>query len=168
MTGTEVAKRSRTAELALAEVDAELTRMLETVPEAPDDGGAGMFMQLLAAKSWEDLNNPWSAQGLAKLVGKQIQIMAMHKMVSDLSEGPGWYLVVICVDTKTGEEVTFTTSAVAVMIQLLIMHARGWLPCIVIPRVAEKPTKNGFYPQRLEIIAVAPRGARNEDAQVPA
>lgn len=168
MTSTEVAKRSPGAIAAMNEVNAELTARMARIPEAPDDGGAAMFWQLINAKSWEDLNNPWSAQGLAKLVGKQIRIETIHKMVSDIAEGPGWYLVAICVDTKTGEEVTFTTSAVAVMIQLIIMYTNDWLPCICIPRVAEKSTKSGFYPQHLEIIAVAPRGARNSDEQVPA
>lgn len=153
MTGTEVATRSQSAIAALDEVNRELTARLAAVPDAPDDGGAAMFMELLNAKHWKDLDAPWSAQGLAKLIGKKILIDAVHKMVSDLKDGPGWYLVAHGVDTATGEEVTFTTSSVAVMIQLILMVTNNWMPCTAIPRVAEKPTKAGYYPQHLEIVS---------------
>jgi hypothetical protein len=152
MTSTEVAPRSQSQIDALSAVNAELTRQLLTVPDAPDDGGASMFLQLLGAKTWMDLDAPWSAQGLAKLKDKTLLLLRVHKMPSDVEDGPGWYLVVDAVDKATGEEVTFTTSSVAVMIQLLIMHVNGWWPMTVIPRVAKKPTKRGFYPQHLEIV----------------
>lgn len=134
-------------------VNEELTRRLAAVPDAEDDGGAGMFMALLGATHWKDLDAPWSAQGLAQYVGQQIVIDALHKMPSDLEEGPGWYLVAHGADTRTGDEVVFTTSSVATMIQLIIAHTQGWLPLTVIPRVAEKPTRRGYYPQHLEIIS---------------
>ena len=144
-------------------IDAELTARLAAVPEAPDDGGASLYMQLLNATHWKDLDSPWSAQGLAKLIGKTLVITAVHKMESDLEEGPGWYLVAYGADKHTGDEVTFTTSSRAVMIQLIIAVTENFLPLTVIPRVAEKATKRGYYPQHLEIVdgpVMAPAGAR--------
>lgn len=152
MTSTEVSTRSAGAIAEMAAVNAELTRRLETVPESPDDGGASMFMALLNATSWRELDAPWSAQGLARYVGKTIVIDAIHKMPSDLEDGPGWYLVAHGADRATGDEVVFTTSSVATMIQLIIAYTQNWLPLTVVPRVAEKPTKRGYYPQHLEII----------------
>lgn len=152
MSSTEVAPRTASELEAMAQVNQELTRRLKAVPDGPDDGGASLFMQLLSVTHWKDLDAPWSSEGLAKYIGKMIIINAIHKMPSDIEDGPGWYLVVHGAVAETGEEVTFTTSAVAVMIQLIIMATNGWLPITVIPRVAEKPTKRGFYPQHLEIV----------------
>lgn len=156
MPSTEVAQRSAAEIEAMDKVNAELTRRLEAVPDSPDDGGAGMFMALLNVTHWKDLDAPWSAQGLAKYIGHTIMIDLIHKMPSDLEDGPSWYLVAHGVDTGTGEEVTFTTSSVATMIQLIIAHTNGWLPLTVIPRVAERKTKRGYYPQHLEIVAGPP------------
>lgn len=150
---TDVEPRGNGQIATLEHVNAELTRRLEAVPDAPDDGGASLFMALLNVTSWKDLDTPWSAKGLGKFKDLLVVITAVHKMPSDLPDGPGWYLVAHGATEATGEECTFTTSSVAIMIQLIIAQTNGWLPLTVIPRVAEKPTKRGFYPQHLEIVA---------------
>jgi len=152
MSSTEVAVRSQSAIDAMNAVNAELTRQLQGVPEGEDDGGAGIFLQLLQAKTWAELDDPWSAAGLAKYVGQTILVRELHRMPSDIADGPGWYLVAKGVNTGTGEVATITTSSTAVMCQLLTGYINGWFPMTVIPRVAERKTKSGYYPQHLEIV----------------
>ncbi|MCL6626645.1 MAG: hypothetical protein K6T68_08695, partial [Alicyclobacillus shizuokensis] len=52
---------------------------------------------------------------------------------------------------SSGERLTVTTGSVSIVAQLARAVAIGALPLRCIPRVANKPTKQGYYPQHLEI-----------------
>ena len=71
------------------------------------------------------------------------------------------FLVVDAADAKTGEALTFTTSAVSVVLQLARAWSLGLFPLIADVVVAERPTARGFYPYHLRIIAAGNQGKSN-------
>lgn len=145
-----------------------LREMLEQVPGQPDDPIAGMMEQLLTAERIEDLDTPWNAEGLADSIGRVLAFHSIKRMVSDIEDGPGFYLVCSVTDTHTGEMTTKTTSSVMVMVQLIIAHTNGWLPGLFIPRKAEKATKRGYYPLHLEVYRGPVAGGADRRAQAAA
>lgn len=133
-----------------------LAQVLDAVELIPTEGSAGVegiLAQLLTATSVDDLNKPWAGTSGRELAGKRLTIRSLIRRPSSFEDGPAIFLVVQCADAKTGEEVTFTTSALAVIVQLAIAHRMGIFPLIAEVVVAERPTERGYYPYHLNILA---------------
>lgn len=135
---------------AMQAINRELTRMLEAVPGHSDQAGLEMFMSILAATSPDELDKPWNGNGMADYINQRIVIMDVHKEVSDIADGPGFFLVCPGAVVATGQAVTFITSSVQEMAQILVAYTNGWLPWECVPRIATKPTAKGYYPRHLE------------------
>lgn len=134
--------------------DDVVARFDEMVAGIPDAGGAGMegiLTMIAAATRPEQLDAPWSADGLGEYVGKRLTVTGLRKMASEYDGGLPWYLIVTGTD-QTGADFTATTGSVSVVGQLIRAHAGGWLPLGVIPRLARKPSANGYYPMHLDIV----------------
>jgi hypothetical protein len=88
----------------------------------------------------------------------------VRKHPSDFPGGPGWFLIADAVIVATGEITTVMTGSTTNMAQLLVARNLGLLPLRCVPRVAEKPTENGFYPQHLQVyrngMALSPAAER--------
>lgn len=151
MTEQQLMVRSETRFDAAVELNARLEAMIQEVPDAGDDAVLRMVEQLFTAQSIEDLDKPWSTQGLARYLDQVVHVQSIEKMPSDFPDGSPYFFVCHGVLRATGEEATLTTSAVMVMVQLIIAHARDMLPMDVVPRQATRPTKSGYYPQHLEV-----------------
>jgi hypothetical protein len=151
MSGKEIAiKRTVDVEKRQA-IIARLQTMLDQVPGSDGDGLVIILEQLLAAESPEDLDRPWNTKGMSDYLDRPILITGVKKVPSQFRDNTGFFLVADGVDTATGEEMSFTTSALAVMVQLITCHCNGWLPRIFIPEQATEPTEDGYYPQHLKI-----------------
>ena len=135
---------------AMQAINRELTRMLEAVPGRSDQAGLEMFMQILSATSPDELDKPWNGNGIADYLDQHIIITDVHKEVSSYADGPGYFLVCPGVEVATGQAVTFITSSVQEMAQILVAYTNGWLPWHCVPRIAAKPTAKGYYPRHLE------------------
>jgi hypothetical protein len=126
--------------------------MIATVPEAGGDGIDNILVQIAQAADVADLDAPWRSTGLVELRNIPIRVTAIRRIASDYAGGLPWFLVVDAAVRATGETVTFTTGAVSVVAQLVKAWSMGAMPLDVVPRVAERASKNGYYPQHLEVI----------------
>jgi hypothetical protein len=126
--------------------------MIADIPEAGGDGYASILAQLATAEHPDDLDAPWRSGGLEEFVNQPLVIRGIRKMPSDFQGGLPWFLVADAAVVATGELVSITTGAVAVVAQLAKAHALGAFPWRVIPRQSERPSARGYYPQHLEVV----------------
>lgn len=138
------------------DVVAAYEAMIADVPEAGGDGFASILTAIAAADHPDDLDAPWRSGGLEEFINQPLIIQGIRKMPSDYQGGLPWFLIADCVVISTGELVSITTGAVAVVAQLAKAHSLGAFPWRVIPRQSERPSKSGYYPQHLEVV---PQGA---------
>ena len=137
-----------------------IQRVQDAVRDIPGNDGSGgeaIILQLLNAATVDDLNAPWEGTSGRNLAGKRLEIRGVSQRPSTFAEGAGIFLVADATDTATGEAATFTTSAVAVVIQLARVHQLGMFPVIAEVVVADRPTAKGFYPYHLRILAAGRR-----------
>lgn len=126
--------------------------LLAEIPEAdPEEATMSILRQILEAESPEELDDPWDGEGMKKLIGRLVQVNALKRLPSDFEDGPDWYLGCDCLLVETRESVFVTTGSVPVMVQLIHAHQKGWLPMQVVPRLAERKSRAGYYPMHLEI-----------------
>lgn len=150
MTSTDLVIKS-TGEVANADsINAYLTAILEQLPMQDEGDVTGILAQIINAESILELDSPWQSAGMGRYNGYALEIRSIKRLESDFPGGLGWYLLCEGVIMETGEYKAFSTSAVAVMAQLLIAWNRGFFPYQVYVRIATKPTKKGFYPMHLE------------------
>lgn len=137
--------------------------LLMAVPDPPDDATARIVGQILEAQSVEELDRPWDAEGMRDLRDTVVRVNSVHKMPSDYRKGLGTYLVCNCTDPASGEQFVLTTGSVSIVAQLVRAHALGGLPLEVVPKMAEKASKNGYFPMHLELV----RRGRRVRAAIP-
>jgi hypothetical protein len=130
----------------------DLTPLLAQVPEADDDAYVGIIRQMLGAQTPADLGAAFNLQGMLDYEGVLIRVLAIKRMPSDFDSGLGLYLVCEISDVKTGEHHTVSTGSTNVIVQLVTAFVKGWLPLTCVPRLAKKPTANGYTPMHLEIV----------------
>lgn len=136
----------------------QLVKLLDVIETIPSEGAAGVtgiLEQLLAADSLDDLNRPWAGTSGKDLAGKRMSIRGMIRRPSQFADGPQIFLVVDSVDAKTGEPFTWTTSALAVIVQLAMIWKLAYLPALAEVVVADRPTERGYYPYHLLVLAVS-------------
>lgn len=124
--------------------------ILTEIPDAGGEGVENILEQIAAANDVTGLDEPWRAGGLGKYVDRPLRIDGIRKLPSDFGSGLSYFLVVDGADLETGEKVVATTGSMSVVGQLAKAWALGAFPCVVIPRLAKRKTKDGFYPQHLE------------------
>lgn len=144
----------REVDPGLAAVYAEINRRVALLPDAPDDGGVSIYEELLAAGRWEDLNSPYSGKSILKWNGRELILDGMHKMPSTANGPLDWYVVAHGATSDTGDEAVLVTSSRSAVIQLATAYIHEWMPLIVIPRVAARPSARGYHAHNLEIRGV--------------
>src|SRR6185312_4716543 len=167
VTSTELVIR-QTGEIATADsINAYLTAILNELPMQGEGDATGILAQIINAETVEDLDSPWQSAGMGKYIGYAIEITSIKRVESDFPGGLGWYLLCEGTVMETGEYRAFSTSAVAVMAQLLVAWHRGFFPYQVYVRIATKPTKKGFYPIHLELYRGGPLVDTGEEPTGP-
>ena len=131
--------------------------MLLAVPEPAEDAAARIVGSILKAQTVEDLDKPWDSEGMRDLLGEVVQIQSISRRPSEFGNGLGAYLGCECVVESTGEGMFVTTGSVSIVAQLVRAHALGKLPLRVIPRQADRPTPQGYFPMHLEMMRVGKR-----------
>lgn len=129
-------------------------QMAVNIPEA-DDGGAyeNIVLQLLGATDVDGLNAPWDTSDTEKLVGCRLKIETIERRPSDFNAGLGLYLVCKGTNMDSGEKFVWSSGSVSVVAQLARAHFLNAFPVIAEIVISDTPTKNGYRPQRLNIIA---------------
>jgi hypothetical protein len=138
--------------------EAMIPALVQAFQNIPDEGGAGIesiLQQLLTATDVDTLNAPWDATNGRALAGRTLSIRSIIRRPSQFEDGPQLFLVVDAVDAKTGENVTFTSSALAVLVQLAMAYNLGMFPIMAEVVVAERPTERGYYPYHLRVLAAS-------------
>lgn len=125
--------------------------MIAQVPDAGGDGVEAILAQLAGITDPSKLDTPWRSGGLAEYAGRMVIVRGIRKMASDFDGPLPWFLIVDGQDVQTGEEIHLTTGATSVVAQLVRAFQLGAFPLAVIPRIAERPTKDGYYPMHLEV-----------------
>lgn len=132
----------------------QIITAVQKIPEAADSDQFGIIAQLLQAKTFGDLNKPWESTPGRALAGRRLRITSVTRRPSEFDGGPEIFLIVQATDLGTGEQVTFTTSALAVIVQLAAAVNSDWLPLTADVAAAKKPTKRGYTPYHLNITSV--------------
>lgn len=135
-------------------LNADLARkfadMAMLIPDETGDANERILAQVLAATTLDSLDDPWESTSAETLAGKQLLIRSCLRRPSDFRDGLGIFLVVDCLDVETGEAVIFTTSALAVVAQLVRAYALAELPAFAEIVVAKRPTERGYHPHHLK------------------
>lgn len=140
------------AQVARAEaVVAQLNIWLEAIPTSGEDGLLAILEQIVAVEDPGQLDAAWNTAGFGEWLGYALKISNPRKAKSKLAGGLGWFLIVDAIVHATGEQITLTTSATAIMGQILVASAKNMLPMDFTPLEKEEPTENGFYPQHLKV-----------------
>ena len=135
--------------------------MLDAVPDA--ESGAGyerILQQLAAADDLTGLNSPWEAGDFREWADEVLVIRGITKRPAEFEGGLPWFLVVDAVDEATGNMLTLTTGSVNIVAQLTRAWSLDLFPIRAKVVIAAKPTRSGFYPQRLQFLG-KPKGADN-------
>lgn len=124
----------------------------QNLPEPDDDVMARIAAQVLAAETPDDLDTPWSQEGMREFFHVPLRVWSVRWADSEYEEGPPIFIIVEADRMDTGEPIVTTCGAEAVMAQLIKAHMAGWLPLDVKPTPARKPTKSGNMPYHLEVL----------------
>lgn len=143
-------------------------QMAAGIPEADDsEAYENIVLQLLQAADVDALNAPWDTDAAEKLNGHQVKIEELTRRPSDYAGGLGMYLVCKGVDQGTGEKVTVTTGAVAVVAQLARAYFVGGLPIVARWVIGDPSPRTGRRPQHLEVVALAGKGPGDTGGKAP-
>lgn len=134
-----------------SEVAEQYSAIFATIPDAGGDALDGILLTIANVTDARDLDAPWRSAGLEALANVPIRVTGLRKAPSEYAGGLPFFLVVDAVIIETGEVVTVTTGAVSVVAQLARAWAINALPLNVIPRISDRPSKSGYYPQHLQI-----------------
>lgn len=127
---------------------------LMAVPESGEGGMASILLAIAQATDPLDVDAPWRTSDLTSLVNIPLRISGVRRAPSDFDGGLGWFLIVDAANIATGELVTITAGAVAVVGQLVKLHALDAFPVDVVPRESPSKTPGRSPSQHLEIVRV--------------
>lgn len=130
---------------------AQFAEMVTLIPAEDSSGTERILAQILAATSWESLDDPWESSKAEDLAGKILRLDHAERRPSDFREGLGMFLVLHCTDTETGEAKVVTTSAVSIIGQVTRAYALGALPLYVEFVISARATQRGYHPHHLKV-----------------
>lgn len=121
------------------------------IPEIEADGGIGIVMDIMNATTLEQLDAAWTESDNDRLLNQPMLFTQVRRGDSDFKDGLGLFLSVNATVVHSGEEVIFSTGSVSVVAQLVRAYTLKLFPFVGMLVKAEKQSKNGYYPQHLEI-----------------
>lgn len=140
----------------IADMDNELTEFFDHAAslESEDEEVVQrrILENLLRATKPEDVLRAGETMPSSEVLGIPLQVDAIRASESGYDEGPGRYLHVDATIIGNGDRITFSCGAQDVVLKLVRLHQKGWLPVRCVLRKAEKPTKAGFYPVFLRML----------------
>ncbi len=130
---------------------AQFAEMVTLIPNEDSSGTERILSQILAAQSWDSLDDPWESSRVEQLAGRILRLDYAERRPSDFREGLGMFLVLHCTDTETGEGTVVTSSAISVIGQVTRAYALKALPLYVEFVIAARATQRGYHPHHLKI-----------------
>jgi len=138
-----------------ADIIAQAAQLVSVIPLGGEDASWSIVDQIMHAQSPADMEKIWSSGSFSDWLGRSIIVTDIHRGESDFKDGLGFFLILSCVDADTGEEFTVTTGSLNVVVQLAWAYTNMSLPFSCTPRQSDRPTADGYYPQRLSNLAKA-------------
>lgn len=148
------ADEQQKADVALINDEALLARFAEMAVLIPREDGSGtenILNQILNAKSWEELDEPWQSTDVDDILGKRLTLKRAIRRPSTFAGGLGQFVVCFMQDKKTGQDVVKATGAISIVAQVARAYALQCLPLEIEWCRADRPTENGYYPQHLAV-----------------
>lgn len=127
--------------------------MITAIPEAPESDGSELIAQILMSTDISDSRGTQKLPAGKDLVGRTLAVQSVVRYPSDIDGGLGWYLVADAVDTNTGEQVRFQTSAGSLMAWLVKLHFSDALPATI--KVTAAETRKGMTAISCEVLAAS-------------
>lgn len=147
----EVIERGDGVDLSPAVV-AQFVEMVRLIPHDDTAVMDRIAAQILASDSWEDLDAAWQTDNIKHLLNVEQRIESLGVQPSTYAGGLPFFLVVHAFRLDNGDEITWTTSSVAMCLQLAKAYHAGWLPIKAKIVQAERASRNGYYPQHLAVL----------------
>lgn len=123
--------------------------LVEAIPPLGEDASMRIVDQILSAQSAGEMDKIWESGNLNEWMDQTIIIRGIQRGDSTFKDGLGSFLICDCLDPETGESMVITTGSLNVTVQLAWAYVKLGCPFSAIPRVSERPTPDGYYPQRL-------------------
>lgn len=145
-------------EVALINDAAILQQFAEMAVAIPADLGGGtedIVRKILAATSWDQLDEPWETSSVDDILGKTLRIEKVVRRPSTYQGGLGVFLIVHLVDPRDQKKYVKTTGSVSIVAQLARAYFLGVTALTIQWCRAERPSESGYYPQHLKIIDAA-------------
>lgn len=130
----------------------QFAEMAVAIPAEPGGGTEDILKQVIGAKTWDELDQPWTTSGVKDILGKPLRLTSANRRPSTLEGGLGQFLILKLTDVKTGKEYVKTTSSVAIVGQVAWLYFHKATAITIEWCQAVRPTERGFYPQHLKII----------------
>lgn len=116
----------------------------------PERVGLLITAQILNAATPEEVLASSEATGLRQFLDRPFSLESVDFQRSEYEQGQPFYVVMKGADLVTGEAVVLTTGSRKVTAQAFQLARRGWLPAKVVAKQATRPTRDGYFPLRLE------------------
>jgi|SRR6516165_6844513 hypothetical protein len=105
--------------------------------------------RLALANTAEELFNPNGALGWSQQMDRRVIVRRVRWLPSDMDGGAGFYALVDAVDADSGEALVLTSGSFNVLVQLARAEQLGILNDPVKLVESDRPTADGYRPQRL-------------------
>jgi hypothetical protein len=132
---------------------AQFADMARVLPTAEEDASMSIVAQILQATTVEELDAPWRDTDGEALIGVTFEAQSVTLHQSDYTEGLGVFLRVEGVRLDNGEVVSFSTGSVSTVAQLVRAFTLNAFPFVAEIVKADRPTKKGYFPLHLKIVA---------------
>jgi len=106
--------------------------------------------QILGAETADDILDPFGTIKGQELLGRNLAVFGCRFLDTDFMQGFPWFVVADVEDPTTGKHFPVTMGGQRVVMQFAGLHRLGEWPQVMTLLRADKPTRKGFYPLRLE------------------
>lgn len=150
ITPTEVMAKGQLAQAVATDVAEFVTGQFMEGAEDPERIALMLTAQILSAETPEEVLASADATGVRQFLDTPFELESVDFQRSEYEQGQPFYVVMKGVNITTGERVVLTTGSRKVTAQAFQLSRRGWLPAKVVAKQATRPTKDGYFPLRLE------------------
>lgn len=119
------------ANLTRANVEDVFVQLLMSIPEAPEGDVLDVIAPILAAETWEDLQDVPGVLSSKSLAGIQLRVTGLTRKSSDYESITSSYLMCEGARLDTGETITFAAGGDQSLAVLAKLYSLGALPAYI-------------------------------------
>lgn len=136
---------------------AMFAEMATALDEYDTGGGDAILQSIFKAATLDDYNAMFAGDRGMPL-NRELKVIRVRYAKSDFAAGLPFYLVADVVNPQSGEVKEYTVGATVPVAILTRATFMGHLPMIVKLVESEKPTKSGYKPINVEVLAISTPG----------